>query len=62
MFGKKLGIGTGIVAALLVVAIAVPASAQRSPEPPRQKAPKARVATHANPRHGSRVCSSAAKR
>ena len=30
MFGKKLGIGTGIAAALLVVALAVPAGAQRS--------------------------------
>ena len=49
MFGKKLGLGTGLVAALLVVAIEVPASAQRSLEPARQSAPKVRVATHANP-------------
>jgi hypothetical protein len=39
MFGTKLGIGTGIVAAILVVVIAVPAGAQRSFGQGERKAP-----------------------
>lgn len=38
MFGRKIGIGAGIVAAILVVAIAVPAFAQRSAGPAHPKA------------------------
>ena len=37
MFGRKLGIGTGIVAAILAVAIAVPAGAQRPAGPGHAK-------------------------
>ncbi len=39
MFGRKLGIGTGIVAAILVVAIAVPAGAQRPAGPAHAEGP-----------------------
>ena len=45
MFGKKIGIGTVIVAAVMAVAIAVPAGAQHSAAQSRRK----RVAVRATP-------------